>query len=266
MADVLGIEGKVAIVTGGGGNIGSATVRLLAQAGAKVLVADIDGSKAERAAKAVTDGGGDAVALQSDVSAPDQVTAMVDHALARWDRLDFGINIVGGGSAGQGKTSLELTDEEWLSSIETNLMTAVRCSRLYANTMIDRKTAGSIVNIASPAALRAAPNLGAYGASKAALINFTWSLAVDVAPHGIRANVVIPAFVTQPGMTWGGSEEQQAELARRTVPMGRVTRAEDVGGAILAFCSDLTSYSTGQIIVCDGGRLLTNPINTGLSS
>jgi 7-alpha-hydroxysteroid dehydrogenase len=266
MADVLGVEGKIAIVTGGGGNIGSATVRLLAQAGAKILVADIDGDKAERSAKVVTDAGGDAVALQCNVSEPDDVTGMVDQAIDRWDRLDFGINIVGGGSAGQGKSSLELTDDEWLSTIEINLMTAVRCSRLYATTMIERNIAGSIVNVASPAALRAAPTLVAYGASKAALINFTWTLAVDVAPHGIRANVVVPAFVTQPGMTWGGTEEQQAQLARRNVPMGRVTRAEDVGGAIVAFCSNLTSYSTGQVIVCDGGRLLTNPINTGMSS
>src|SRR5579872_6067470 len=111
MADVLGVEGKVAIVTGGGGNIGSATVRLLAEAGAKVLVADIDFAKAERSARAVTDSGGDAVALQCNVSEPEEVTGMVDHALARWDRLDFGINIVGGGSAGQGKSSLDLTDD-----------------------------------------------------------------------------------------------------------------------------------------------------------
>ena len=103
----------------------------------------------------------------------------------------------------------------------------------------------------------------AYGASKAALINFTWTLAVELGPSGIRVNVVVPAFVPHPGMAWGGSEEEQAALARRAVPMGRVTRAEDVAGAIVAFASDLTSYSTGQMIVCDGGRLLTNPINTG---
>jgi NAD(P)-dependent dehydrogenase (short-subunit alcohol dehydrogenase family) len=81
-----------------------------------------------------------------------------------------------------------------------------------------------------------------------------------LAQYGIRANVVVPAFVTQPGMTWGGSPEAQAALAKKVVPMGRVTKADDVAGAIVCFASDLTGYSTGQMIVCDGGRLLTNPI------
>ena len=129
--------------------------------------------------------------------------------------------------------------------------------------MIDKGIAGSIVNIASPAGLRAAPTMGTYGAAKAALINVTWTLAVVLAPQGIRVNVFVPAFVTRPGMTWGGSEEEQAAPARRVVPMGRVTRAEDVAGAIICFASDLTSYATGQMIVCDGGRMLTNPINPG---
>jgi meso-butanediol dehydrogenase/(S,S)-butanediol dehydrogenase/diacetyl reductase len=86
---------------------------------------------------------------------------------------------------------------------------------------------------------------------------------VELAPEGIRVNLVVPAFVPRPGMSWGGTEAEQAALAKRTVPMGRVTRAEDVAGAIVAFASNLTSFSTGQMIVCDGGRLLTNPINTG---
>ncbi|HUP75520.1 MAG TPA: SDR family oxidoreductase [Acidimicrobiales bacterium] len=102
--------------------------------------------------------------------------------------------------------------------------------------------------------------MAAYGAAKAAIINFTWTLAVELAEYGIRANVVVPAFVTRPGMVWGGSPEEQLALAKKVVPMGRVTKAEDVAGAILCFASDLTGYSTGQMIVCDGGRLLTNPI------
>ena len=260
--DVLGLEGKVAVVTGGGGNIGSATVSMLGQVGAQVLVADSDAEAAERAARLARDEGADAIAVQCDVRRIDEIEGMVETALDRWDHLDVGVNIVGGG-AGLGKSTLELSDEEWEDSIETNLYTAVRCSRRFAQAMLDADLAGSIVNIASPAGLRAAPAMVAYGASKAALINFTWTLAVELAPHGIRVNVVVPAFVPRPGMSWGGTEEEQAALARRVVPMGRVTRAEDVAGAIVAFASNLTSFSTGQLIVCDGGRLLTNPINTG---
>lgn len=260
--DVLGLGGKVAVVTGGGGNIGSATVSMLAQVGAHVLVVDSDGAAAEAAARLAQDQGADALAVPCDVRRIDEIERMVETALDRWDRLDVGVNIVGGG-AGMGKSTLELSDEEWEDSVETNLYTAVRCSRRFAQAMLGRDLAGSIVNIASPAGLRAAPAMVAYGASKAALINFTWTLAVELAPYGIRVNVVVPAFVPGPGMSWGGTEEEQAALARRTVPMGRVTRAEDVAGAIVAFASNLTSFSTGQLIVCDGGRLLTNPINTG---
>jgi 7-alpha-hydroxysteroid dehydrogenase len=263
--DVLGLQGKVAVVTGGGGNIGTATVRLFGQLGANVLVVDSNIERAEVAAADARRGGADAVAVQCDVRRQDDIEHMVDVALRRWDRLDVGVNIVGGGD-GMGKSALELTDEEWEASVETNLYSAVRCCRVFARTMLERNTAGCLVNIASPAGLRAAPTMVAYGASKAALINFTWTLAVELGPRGIRANVVVPAFVPHPGMSWGGGEEEQAALARRTVPMGRVTKAEDVAGAIIAFASDLTSFSTGQMIVCDGGRLLTNPINAGSAS
>jgi len=263
--DVLGLQGKVAVVTGGGGNIGVATVGMLGQVGASVVVVDSDGEAAEQAARLARAQGADVIAVQCDVRDVDDIERMVDTALHRWDRLDVGVNIVGGG-AGMGKSILELGDDEWADSVETNLYTAVRCSRVFARAMLDRNLAGSIVNIASPAGLRAAPGMVAYGASKAALINFTWTLAVELAPHGIRVNVVVPAFVPRPGMSWGGTEEEQAALAKRTVPMGRVTRAEDVAGAIVAFASNLTSFSTGQMIVCDGGRLLTNPINTGSTS
>jgi 3-oxoacyl-[acyl-carrier protein] reductase len=264
-ADILGLEGKVAVVTGGGGIIGVATVRLLAEAGARVLCVDIDGGKAERSAAAARANGGESLAFECDVRHSDQVEQMVGTALERWGRLDVGVNIVGG-AVGMGKSALDLSDDEWAAAVETNLFTAVRCSRSYAKAMLYGDIAGSIVNIASPAGLRAAPDMVGYGAAKAALINFTWTLAVELAPRGIRANIVVPAFVPNPEISWGGMDEEQAALAKRMVPMGRVTRAEDVAGAIVAFASNLTSYSTGQMIVCDGGRLLTNPINSGTTS
>src|ERR1700722_867548 len=231
--DVLGLQGKVAVVTGGGGNIGAATVRMLGQVGAHVVAVDSDGGAAEQAARAARDEGADAIAVQSDVRRVDDIERMVATALDRWDRLDVGVNIVGGGT-GMGKSTLELGDDEWEDSVETNLYTAVRCSRVFARAMLDRNRAGSIVNIASPAGLRAAPAMVAYGASKAALINFTWTLAVELAPQGIRVNVVVPAFVPRPGMSWGGTEAEEAALAKRTEPIGGVTRAEDVACALVA--------------------------------
>jgi NAD(P)-dependent dehydrogenase (short-subunit alcohol dehydrogenase family) len=258
LSELCSLEGRTAIVTGGAGNIGSATVRALGELGAKVMVADHDGERASGVAAQV-DG---AVSWRADVTRPDEVDAMVAKAMEMWGRLDIGVNVVGGGGV-NGRTVLETSDEEWQTGIEHNLYSAIRCCRAYAQAMISGAVAGSIVNVASPAALRAAPGMAAYGASKAALINFTWTLAVELGPHGIRCNVVVPAFVPNPRMTWGGSPEEQNALARRFVPMGRVTHAEDVAGAIVAFSSGLTSFCTGQVMVCDGGRLLTNPINPG---
>jgi NAD(P)-dependent dehydrogenase (short-subunit alcohol dehydrogenase family) len=258
LAELCSLEGRTAIVTGGAGNIGSATVRALAELGAKVMVADHDGERASAVASGV-DG---AVAWRADVTRPEEVDAMVAGALDRWGRVDVGVNVVGGGGV-NGRTILDTSDEEWQSGLEHNLYTAIRCCRAYAQAMISGAVAGSIINVASPAALRAAPGMAPYGASKAALINFTWTLAVELGPHGIRCNVVVPAFVPNPRMQWGGSPEEQNDLARRLVPMGRVTYAEDVAGAIAAFASGLMSFCTGQVVVCDGGRLLTNPINPG---
>jgi len=260
VTELCSLEGQTAIVTGGAGNIGSATVRALASLGAKVMVADHDGERASAVASEV-DG---ALPWSADVTRPDEVDAMVTRAMSMWGRVDIGVNVVGGGGV-NGRTILETPDEDWQWGMEHNLYSAIRCCRAYAEAMLSSGVAGSIVNVASPAALRAAPGMAAYGASKAALINFTWTLAVELGPRGIRCNVVVPAFVPNPGMSWGGSPEEQDALARRSVPMGRVTRAEDVAGAIVAFASGLTSFCTGQVVVCDGGRLLTNPINPGSS-
>jgi NAD(P)-dependent dehydrogenase (short-subunit alcohol dehydrogenase family) len=258
LTELCSLEGRTAIVTGGAGNIGSATVRALGALGAQVMVADNDGERASAVASEV-DG---AVSWLADVTHAGEVDAMVARAMALWGRVDIGVNVVGGGGV-NGRTVLETSDDEWQWGIEHNLYSAIRCCRAYAQAMLSAGVAGSIVNVASPAALRAAPGMAAYGASKAALINFTWTLAVELGPHGIRCNVVVPAFVPNPRMSWGGSPDEQNALARRAVPMGRVTSAEDVAGAIVAFASGLMSFCTGQVVVCDGGRLLTNPINTG---
>jgi NAD(P)-dependent dehydrogenase (short-subunit alcohol dehydrogenase family) len=257
---LLGLEGKVAVVTGGGGNIGRATVAMLVQAGARVVAADVDGSAAQSNAEEAMRAGGEAVGIEADATREEDVDRMVGLAVSRWGGLDIGVNIVGGGG-GNGRI-LDTPDEVWDRALELNLYTTLRCSRAFARTMIERQTAGSIINIASPAGLRGVPTMAAYGAAKAAVISLTWTLAVELAPNGIRVNVVVPAFVPRPGDSpgWGGNREQQDELARQVVPMGRTTKAEDVAGAIVCFASNLTSFSTGQMIVCDGGRLLTNPL------
>jgi 3-oxoacyl-[acyl-carrier protein] reductase len=258
LTDALALEGKVAVVTGGGGNIGRATVRMLAEAGTHVVVADFNTDAAQESAETASKLGVEAISLHADATRESDIAAIVDAAVAKWGRIDIGVNIVGGGG---GTTSvLDTSDTDWQRIVEWNLYSTVRCCRAFARVMKAQGNGGSLINIASPAGLRASPGMGAYGAAQAAVINVTWTLAVELAADDIRVNVVVPAFVMHPGLNFGGSAEQQAALAKKVVPMGRVTRAEDVAGAIMCFASNLTSYSTGQMIVCDGGRLLTNPI------
>ncbi len=254
----LGLEGKVAVVTGGGGTIGRATSVMLAQAGAHVLVVDLDPAAAEASAAAAGAAGAEAAPLAGDMRLEADVERMVAAAHEHWGRLDVSVNIVGGSA--EEAPILELSDEAWRSVIDVNLFATVRSSRAAARAMVESGTPGSIVNIASPAAFRGVPNMAAYGAAKAAVINFTWTLAVELAPKGIRANVVVPAFVPRTDGEWWVAADKVEAMARATVPMGRPTRPEDVAGAILCFASDLTSFSTGQVLVCDGGRLLTNPV------
>jgi len=255
--DLLGLSGRVAVVHGGGGNIGRATTMLLARAGAHVAVVDVDGDAAARVAADASKLGPEAWAATVDGRDAAAVEWVVDAVVDRWGRLDTAVHLVGGGS-GEGAV-LETPDSTFAAVLELNLLSTLWGCRAAARAM-QRQGGGSIVNIASPAALRAAPGMAAYGASKAAIVNLSATLAVELAPHGIRVNVVVPAFVGTESGGWGGDAARQEAIARRAVPMGRTTRASEVAGAIVCFASQLTGFCTGQVLVCDGGRLLTNPI------
>ena len=240
--DVLGLQGKVAVVTGGGGNIGTATVRLLAQLGANVLVADSNIESAENAAARSREDGGDAVAVGCDVRRPDDIERMVEVALERWDRLDVGVNIVGGGGDGMGKSALELTDEEWEASVETNLYSAVRCCRVFARVMLERNIAGSLVNIASPAGLRAGPGDGGLWGVEGCAHQLHLDIGRGTRPQGDPGEHRRPGVRTTPrdvvgwkrgraGRTgpsalfqWGGSR-------RRRMSPGRLSRSPQISRA-----------------------------------
>jgi 3-oxoacyl-[acyl-carrier protein] reductase len=246
------LTGRTAIVTGAASGIGRATAVLLAEAGATVHCADLDGTGAGRTAEAITAFGGCAVAHPLDVTRREQVAAVVDEAHSRAGRLDVMANIAG---IMHSSTVLQTTDEDLDRVWNTNFKGVLYGCQEAARAMIATGTRGSIVTMSSGAIDTGAPGLLCYGAAKAAVVQLTKTLATEVGRHGIRVNAVAPGWI-RTAMTDRHTAADQAQAERpmaRMSPLGRVGEAEDVAHAVLHLASDAAAFTTGQILRPNGG-------------
>lgn len=253
LASLLDLSGKRAIVTGGAMGIGYGIAARLSEAGAKVLIADKDGTAAEKAASELN-----AIAIAVDVSDEAQVQAMVDKAATEFGGLDILVNNAG---IYPRKPAMEETREEFERIIHTNLMGAYFCAKAAAKRMIEQGAGGSIINITSIDALHpSSVGLAFYDASKHGLWGFTKSLALELAPHNIRVNAIAPGGVATPGAGFGKAQDpalaamMEAFLAK--IPMHRMADADEIGKVALFLASDMASYMTGSQVIVDGGTLL----------
>ena len=247
------LEDRVALVTGAGHGIGAATARRLAGLGARVVVCDLRGDRAEAV---VAELGGEALSLVADVSDATAVEALVAEVLARCGRLDIVHNNAGRLVPG---TALTLDLDEWDRTMTTNVRSVFLVSRAALPHLRERQ--GVIVNTASISGLVGEPDLVAYNTSKAAIINLTRQLAADFSREGVRVNCVCPGWIRtgfNDPLFEGWSEEEIQTLVERQVPLGRQGTAEDVAGAVAFLCSDDASYITGHALVVDGGLTATN--------
>ena len=261
ITQLLDLAGRTAIVTGAATGIGEGIATVLAQAGAHVVVADIDTEGAERVADDV---GGEWVELDvSDPAACARVLADVG------ERVDILVN--NAGSYHEAGSILDQSVESWQRSIELNLASLFNCSKPVAARMVAQGAGGAIVNIASVDGLL--PCLGTgYDSAKAGAIHFSKSLAVDLAPHGIRVNAVSPGVVPVPTLDkmhageidplWPLDPSESGLMGplmkqrSSNVPLGRKGTPDDIGRTVLFLVSDLASYVTGQNVAVDGGWTL----------
>jgi NAD(P)-dependent dehydrogenase (short-subunit alcohol dehydrogenase family) len=231
------LEGQVAIVTGAGSGIGRAIAHGLAQEGASLVVADVAGERAQQVASELEAAGAQAIAVQTDVSRTADADAMVQAAVDRFGRIDILVNNAGRAARGfVGQTS----DEDWDTVIAVNLRGTFICSRAAVRHMIPQRS-GRIVNTASGLGLRGSPGGAVYGASKAAIINFTKSLALEVARYGISVNAIAPGVTDTPFWRANRSESEIEEAYRR----GQVGQPEDFVPLVIFLCSEAGAIHSG---------------------
>ena len=249
---------KVALITGASSGIGRATAMAFAARGASVVVAARRKDELDSLVAEIESAGGKATAIKVDVSNAHEVEAMVAHAIATFGRLDYAVN--NAGIEGRIANIADLPEEDWDRVLDINLKGNYLCLRYEARAMLDGGRRGAIVNVGSVNSFLGFPSGAAYVASKHGQIGLTTSASAELAPHGIRVNIVCPGFVDTPmhhrirGII--GDEIFDKAMVPQ-VHSRRVGKPEEIASAILFLCSDEASYITGTTLTPDGGFTLT---------
>jgi NAD(P)-dependent dehydrogenase (short-subunit alcohol dehydrogenase family) len=257
--DIL-VTDHVAIVTGGGAGIGGGIAVGLATFGADVVIADIDPDRGEVTARQVEAAGRRALVLPTDMSSTEQIRAMVQGAFDQFGRIDVLVNNAGGVRQGR---FLDQSERSWRRHVDLNLFSLFATTAAAVPFMIEGERGGSIVNVASIEALRAAPGFAVYAACKAAMTNFTRTMALELAEHGIRMNALAPDLIATPGLRGlisgpvpdplPPAPNEEVERRRRYIPLGAEGLPEDCASVAVFLSSKMGRYVTGTTISVDGG-------------
>jgi 2-dehydro-3-deoxy-D-gluconate 5-dehydrogenase len=253
LGELLDLSGRVTIVTGGAMGIGLGIVRRLHEAGASVVIADLDEAVAHSAAAELLLARPDsATAVGCDVAEESSVQRMVQAAVDAFGGVDVLVNNAG---IYPMVTLAELDAATFRRVLEVNLTGLFLCTKAVAAHMIARGRGGRVVNVTSIDALHPSMvGLSHYDASKHGAWGFTKNVALELAPHGIWVNAIAPGGIATPGT--GRMDEATMKAFEAMIPMGRMGDPDDIGRAALFLASELSSYMTGSQIVVDGGRLL----------
>lgn len=260
----LCLEGKVVLITGAAGNLGSHMARSMAQAGANLALSDFRLEPLEEVATEIRQLGRRSVALVADITDSQQVNKMIEDAIKEMGKIDVLINNAGIVRGEQSRPLWEISDKDWHLGIDTNMTGTFYCCRAIGQHMTERKS-GKIINVGAGLGLRGARDNFMYVTAKGGVASFTRSLALTWAPHNIQVNLMVPgwigreAFPPPPGTQRG----RGTDPGGRFIPVGRVGTAQDVASLAIFLASDASDYTTGATYVTDGGGLAGGTHPTG---
>lgn len=262
LADLISLKGRTAVVTGAGRGIGFAIARRLAEAGASVVLADLDKQAVDGAAAEIAkEFGGGAIGVAADVCDEKAVIAAADTALAKFGSLDIWVNNAG---IFPGSPTVDQDVDVWDKVQAVNLRGAFLGAREAARRMIKAERPGVIVNVASVSGFLGRPGLAAYVASKHGVVGLTKSLGVEFGKHGIRVLGIAPTGVSTPGVSERRNTATGQELERITklekevgaaLPLGRLGVPDDIARVVLFCASDMAMLMTGSVVAVDAGAL-----------
>jgi len=262
--DMLGLNGKVAMVWGGGFGMGERTAIRLAEAGARVAVIDMDADRAQQVARALDARGSVAIAVQADATDEAAVLSALEQTESGLGPVDCMATVIGLGVWGQ---LVDMPQSEFERALTINLTSFFLPARAVARSLIARGAPGAIACVSSVSGLTSAPNHGGYGAAKAGMINLIRSMASEWGPHGIRVNAAMPGSCAAPRLV--ATEEAVAamhESMKGKIPLGRAATPDEIAKALLFLLSDLASYVTGHNLQVDGGWTSTFLMQAGTGS
>lgn len=243
------LAGRTAIVTGAGAGIGRGIALVFARFGARVAILEIDAAAGARTADEIRQAGGEALAVATDVRDPDAVERAVGATIDRFGGVEVLVNNAGGTFAA---AFLESKPKGWEALLRANLTSVLHCTQAVARRMVAQGRGGSIVNVVSIEAMRAAPGYAPYAAAKAGVVSVTQTTALELAPHRIRVNAIAPDICLTEGIRAMVPEADRERFAW-TVPLGRAGEPEDIAGPAVFLASELGRYVTGITLHVDGG-------------
>jgi len=258
-ASFFGLEGRKALIIGGGQGMGESSALFLARAGCDVALVDVVPERADTVGQRIAALGRQGFTIAGDALDDTQIPRIVAEAEAKLGGLDVMVSIVGAAAWG---SLLDTTAEIWDQQMRLNLRYFFLVAREVAQSLIRRQRPGAIVGIASVDGQRASPMRGAYGAAKAGLISLVQTMAVEWAPHRIRVNAIAPGHIVTPRLY--DTPQRVEAYAASLIPMRARGTPDDIGRAALFLASDMARYITGTTLDVDGGLLAANLFPRGL--